>query len=118
MKKKMKIKSKNRLLVFLMKMKCNITFSGLAVLFGVDRTTVSRIFYQVLEILTSATKNYIYWPPKVVVQETTPDCFKPNYSNCRVIIDATEFVVEQPQEIQERVQFFSHYKKDIESKLL
>ena len=40
--------NKNRLLIFLMKMKCGLSFSALGVLFNVHRRTISRIFYDTL----------------------------------------------------------------------
>lgn len=53
-----------------------------------------------------------------MAQETAPKSFQPEYSNCRVIIDATEFIIEQPPTFQERVQFYSHYKKGYRVKVV
>lgn len=114
----MKIPVDNRLLIFLMHMKCNLTFSALAPIFAVHRTTVSNIFYSVLSTLSQACSNFVYWPPKETVQETTPECFKPEYSNCTVIIDSTEFLVEQPPTIEQRCQFYSNYKKGYRIKVV
>lgn len=108
----------DRLLIFLMKMKLGVSFSALSVLFGVHRTTVSRIFYSNLEELASATSNLVFWPSKSVVQRTMPDCFHPNYSNTRVIIDCTEFQVEIPSTVDNRVWCYSHYKKGFTAKVL
>ncbi|OXU16581.1 hypothetical protein TSAR_005423 [Trichomalopsis sarcophagae] len=47
-----------------------------------------------------------------------PKVFKPDYKNCRVIIDATDFVVEQPSTIEQRVKFYSHYKKGCRIKIV
>lgn len=108
----------NRLLIFLIKMKCGLTFSAISVLFGVHRSTVSRIFYSTLNTLATGCQNFVFWPQKEVVQETMPACFKPDYEKCRVIIDATEFVVEQPPTIEQRVQLYSHYKKGYRIKIV
>ncbi|XP_063634357.1 uncharacterized protein LOC134805000 [Cydia splendana] len=112
------VAKEDRLLIFLMKMKLGVTFSALSVLFGVHRTTVSRIFYLYLEELASATSNLIFWPSKSVVQRTMPDCFHPNYSNTRVIIDCTEFQIEVPSTVDNRVWCYSHYKKGFTAKVL
>lgn len=108
----------NKLLIFLIKMKCGLTFSAISVLFNVHRTTISRIFYATLHFLALACKNFVYWPQKEVVQETMPSVFKPDYANCRVIIDATEFVVEKPPTIEHRVKMYSHYKKGFRIKIV
>lgn len=113
-----KITLENNLLIFLIKMKCGLTFSALSVLFKVHRSTISRIFYSTLDYLSLACKNFVYWPEREIVDETMPSVFKPEYSKCRVIIDATEFVVEKPPTIEQRVQFYSHYKKGFRIKVV
>lgn len=112
------MKNDNRLMIFLMKMKSGTTFAGISVLFGMHRITVSKIFHQVLDILAAACKDFVYWPVKEVIQETMPSCFKPEYSNCRVIIDATEFAVQQPRLPAHRMQFYSYYKKGYRIKVV
>ena len=47
-----------------------------------------------------------------------PSCFKETYPTCRVIIDYTEFKVEEPPEVPQRVHFYSHYKKGFTIKVL
>lgn len=101
----------NRLLIFLIKMKTGLSFSAISVLFSVHRSTISRIFNRTLNFLSITCKNFVFWPGKKIVQETMPSVFKPEYSNCRVIIDSTEFVVEQPPTIEQRVHVFSLQKR-------
>ena len=113
-----KITKENRLLIFLCKIKTGLTFSALSVLFSVHRTTISRIFFSILHILASATKDLIFWPEKEIVQGTMPECFKPKYSKTRVIIDCTEFRVEMPAAIDNRNFVYSHYKKGYTAKVL
>lgn len=115
---RMKISNENKLLMFLVKMRLGLTFSALGVLFHVHRSTASRLFYSTLQYLAAACKNFVYWPEKYVVQETMPSVFKPDYSQCRVIIDSTEFVVQQPATVEQRVQFYSHYKKGYRIKIV
>lgn len=45
------VSKKDRLLIFLMKLKTGLTFSALSVLFGIHRTTISRIYYHILQDL-------------------------------------------------------------------
>lgn len=113
-----KVTKENRLFVFLVKMKTGLTFSAISVFFSIHRTTVSRIFHSTLETLSAATANLVFWPSKAGVQGTMPDCFKPDYSNTRVIIDCTEFRIEVPASVDNRVLTYSHYKKGFTAKLL
>ncbi|KAJ8665163.1 hypothetical protein QAD02_006825 [Eretmocerus hayati] len=115
---KWKVKRQDRLLLFLMKLKTGLTFSALSALFLIDRKTVSRIFFQMLEHLVYSTKDFISWPSRDVVQDTMPKCFKDKYSSTRVIIDCTEFRMDIPSQIDERVWCYSHYKHGFTIKLL
>lgn len=98
-----KLSKKNHLLVFFMKIKTSLTYSALGVLFKVDRTTVERIFIQILEYLYSALRNSIKWYDRDTVYAMVPDCFKPKYADVRVIIDYTEFPIEVPAHIDQRI---------------
>lgn len=115
---KCRISKHNRLLMFLMKMKTGLTYLALGVLFGVHRTTVSRIFLSTLQHLTQATANLVYWPDKDTVQASMPECFHPQFSNTRVIIDCTEFKIDVPASVDDRVYTYSNYEKGFTAKLL
>ena len=68
-----------------------------------------------------AWANFIYfklgcapiWPTKGIVIETMPECFKPTYSNTRVIIDCTELFCQKPSSLTIQSSLFSHYKHHI-----
>ena len=113
-----KLSKQDRLLLFLMKMKLGLTSAALGIIFGVHRTTASRQFKSILGILVRKCKNIIQWPSREVVRDLMPDSFKEKYGNCRIIIDCTEFPVEQPPQVNERVHFYSHYKKGFTLKVL
>lgn len=94
------IDNRNKLLIFLIKMKHGLTFAAIGVLFNIHRTTVSRIFFKCLEVLSLKTKNFIFWPSKSTIKETLPNAFLKNYPNARCIIDCTEIKVQQPPTIE------------------
>lgn len=108
----------NKLLIFLMKLKLGITFSALSVLFNVHRTTISRTFFDTLTVLVKKTSEFIFWPSKKTIQETLPEAFKINFPECRCIIDCTEFKVEQPPSVEQRVYMYSRYKSSYTIKVL
>ncbi|KAL3193811.1 hypothetical protein MRX96_000104 [Rhipicephalus microplus] len=60
---------------FLMKMKHGLTFAALGALFSVHLTTVSRVFYAVLDLLRAKTEGWLVWFSREVVQETMPPVF-------------------------------------------
>ena len=112
------ISKENRLLIFLFKMKLGLTFSALVVLFGVHRTTISRVFQSCLAYLAKSCANFIQWPSRFIIDATMPIFFKETYSRCQAIIDCTEFRIEEPPEIPDRVLFYSNYKKGYTIKVL
>ncbi|XP_065301438.1 uncharacterized protein [Dermacentor albipictus] len=99
-----------KMVIFLMKMKLGISFASIAVLFGLHRTTVSRIFFFVLRNLLYSMQHFIPEPPQAAVKATMPACFKVHYPNCRFIIDCTEVRTEEPPTVEQRRALFSHYK--------
>ncbi|KAL1479607.1 hypothetical protein MTO96_051720 [Rhipicephalus appendiculatus] len=108
----------SRLLLFLMKMKHGLTFAALGALFSVHRTTASRVFYAVLDVLHAKTQGWLVWFPREVVQETMPPSFREKYPTCRVIIDCTEVSIETPPEVSEQVNCWSSYKSNFTLKFL
>nr|XP_037276744.1 uncharacterized protein LOC119169834 [Rhipicephalus microplus] len=108
----------SRLLLFLMKMKHGLTFAALGALFSVHRTTASRVFYAVLDLLHAKTEGWLVWFPREVVQETMPPSFKEKYPMCRVIIDCTEVPIEMPPEVSEQVNCWSSYKSNFTLKFI
>jgi len=112
------VKKENRLLIFLIKIKLGISYSAISVLFGIDPSTVSRIFTECLNFLSSKTKDFIFWPDKYSVKQCLPEAFKINYPDCRCIIDCTEVKVEQPNTVEQRVYLYSRYKSNYTIKFL
>lgn len=108
----------NKLLLFLTKLKLNLTFSSLAVLFGLHRTTCSRHFMLILSTLRAKMRPVIYWPSRSTTELMMPDCFKPDYVKCRVIIDCTEVPCAAPNTVHEKVRMYSNYKATYTVKFL
>ncbi|KAJ8676019.1 hypothetical protein QAD02_011805 [Eretmocerus hayati] len=113
-----KIDKRNRLLIFLTKLKSGLTYSALSAIFCVSRSTVSRIFLGILDHLVQATQDFVFWPKRELVQATMPECFKAHFANTRVVIDCTEFRIEIPSDLDNRVWCYSHYKHGFTGKVL
>ncbi|RLU19985.1 hypothetical protein DMN91_008544 [Ooceraea biroi] len=95
------INAQNRLLLFLMKMKLGLTFGAIGVLFHISASSVSSIFYSVLETLHENTKTWIFWLSREAIRSSMPSLFK-NYPNCRAIIDCTEICTDTPPTLEKR----------------
>ena len=95
-----KVSKRDKLLLFFMKLKFNLPFLCLAILFDIDRRTVSDIFTNVLDSMYEVVKKWIWWIPKESVKATMPKSFKESYPDCRVIIDASEVRCECPSSVK------------------
>ncbi|XP_058809330.1 uncharacterized protein LOC131674589 [Phymastichus coffea] len=112
------ISKEDRLFMTLVKLKIGLTFSAMSVLFCKDRTTISKIFFSTVRYLARSTADAVFWPDRVDVQNTMPQCFRTDYGQTRVIIDCREFRVETAPRVDDRVFTYSHYKKAFTAKLL
>ncbi|KAK8764231.1 hypothetical protein V5799_033158 [Amblyomma americanum] len=61
------VNASNKLLLFLMKLKLNLSYSALAVFFGMHRTTCSRHFLLILNLLHAKMRCLIYWPSRSTI---------------------------------------------------
>ncbi|XP_075535522.1 uncharacterized protein LOC142571118 [Dermacentor variabilis] len=100
----------DKILLFLIKLKHGLPFSFLSVLFGIHKTTASRIFKGLLVNIHAATRKWLYWPSQAAVLATLPPCFKLHYPKCRVVIDCTELETEMPPGIEKQNMWYSDYK--------
>ncbi|XP_042147489.1 uncharacterized protein LOC121836605 [Ixodes scapularis] len=108
----------NKLLLFLMKMKLEMSYSSLAVLFCIHRTTASRHFRTVLASLSAATEKWIFRPPSSIILSMLPQCFKAHYPECKMIIDCTEVRTEEPGSVAQQRALYSAYKSGYTLKFL
>lgn len=112
------LNTKDKLLLCLMKLNMGISFASLAVIFGIHRSTASRIFGSCINQLYGATKTWIKFPSQETTRKTLPLSFKKDYPNCRVIIDCTEIRTETPNTNEQRIHLWSHYKSGYTAKYL
>lgn len=100
---------KDRIILCLFKLKLNLTFKCLAVLFRITRQTCSKLFTITLHTLAHVLEDAIYWPSKDEVVSSMPKCFK-NYKNTYVVLDCTEVPIEKPKCLNCKLKLYSHYK--------
>jgi len=109
----------DQVLVFLLKMRLNLTFDFLSILFQKNRGTITNVFYtflysfyytfyqDVMDVIPSLNK----------VRPSCPDSFK-NFSNCRTVIDCDEFFVEPSKILSVKCATYSNYKNRNTFKIL
>ncbi|XP_072395062.1 uncharacterized protein [Diabrotica undecimpunctata] len=115
---KIVISRENRLFILLMKLKTGLSFAAMGALFRIHRTTISKIFFSCLHQLAYRTSNFVFWPDQETVRASIPECFKPGYDDTRAIIDCTEFRIEIPSSLENRVFCYSKYKHGFTFKVL
>ena len=108
----------DELLLCLVKLRHDFPESDLAMRFGVDQSTVSRIFSCYIRCMYFSMKEVDIWPSRALVQRFLPDVFKEKYPHTRVIIDATEFPIEKPANPDVQAATWSNYKNKNTLKLL
>ncbi|XP_040067788.1 uncharacterized protein LOC121834518 isoform X1 [Ixodes scapularis] len=104
------------LLVFT-KLYHNVSFSLLAVLFDVHRTTASSIFKEAIVLLASVLGHAIYWPDKDHVTACLTKHFD-KYRMTRMVLDCTEIAIERPKDLPSQILTYSIYKKTYTAKIL
>ncbi|KAM7290352.1 uncharacterized protein ISCGN_026997 [Ixodes scapularis] len=112
------ISAEDKLTLFLMKLKLGISFTALAALFSVHKTTASRTFKTLLDILSVRLERWVFVPARDIIKESLPPAFKTHYPGCTFIIDCTEIRTETPSDPEQQHYMYSSYKSGYTIKLL
>jgi len=115
-----RVSNEDQLLICLLKLKLDMPLFDIAKRYGVSRTTVHNIFLMYLhalnDILYQGMMNEI--PSLTKSQSSLPDTFG-DLTNCRLIIDCTEFRITTPrQDLNAATASYSNYKHNLTSKFL
>lgn len=105
-----KLSKFNIFIMFFLKLRLNLYDEDIACRFGVHKSTVSRHFHKVLDILYICTESLIKWPDRETLHLTMPTSFKKFFRRCAVIIDCSEVFIERPSNLLARAQVWSNYK--------
>lgn len=99
----------NQFFLFLVYLRTGVSQNFLSILFQIHQTTVSKIINHQSHIIFSKLKSVDIWPSRESVNKSMPLILK-RFPKCRVIIDCTEFPIQQPSSPLLQQQTFSHYK--------
>lgn len=108
---------RKKVVLVLTKLKLNISFACLSVIFDYSPSSCTKYFYTVLHLLALALKPVVYWPTKDAILANMPKCFD-KYKNTRVILDCTEIKVQKCKCLKCRIRTYSHYKGSHTLKIL
>ena len=96
--------------IFFLRIRLNLYEEDIGYRFQFHRTTVSRCFHKVLDVMHAKLSFLIKWPDRETLRQTIPASFRRFFKNCCVIIDCSEVFIEQPSDLRARVQVWSNYK--------
>ncbi|XP_055544923.1 uncharacterized protein LOC129730006 [Wyeomyia smithii] len=97
-------------LVVLIKMKTNLSFSCMSTLFNLQYQTISLVFYRTVPQLKMICTALIPWPSLENVRRNMPHYFRPNYTDVVAVLDCTEMAVKKPTCLHCRINAYLHYK--------
>lgn len=113
-----KIKPEDQFFIVMCRLRRGFTVQHLAHLYGVSKSTISRIFIPWINFMYLKLGQISIWPSREVVTETMPSSFKEKYATTRVIIDCTEVRCEMPSSLLLNSELFSSYKNHVTLKAL
>ena len=113
-----KLSNFQEFLLVLMRLRLNLCEQYLAYRFQVNQSTVCRIFYKCILVLSKRLSALIFWPDRAVLRKTMPTAFREHFAKCAVIIDCFEVFTERPQDLLARAQTWSQYKHHNTAKFL
>lgn len=109
---------KERIVLVFIKLKQDLSFSVLSVLFqNISLSTCRQVYLTILPLLGTIFEQLIYWPSKDEIMSNIPFCFK-NFSNVRVVLDCTEIPAQKPKCLSCKIKLYSYYKSQFTLKFL
>ncbi|XP_034256871.1 uncharacterized protein LOC117654377 [Thrips palmi] len=102
---------KDRVLLTMVKIKLNMSFTAIGVLFNIGRQTCSNYFKNMAPMLARVLKVMIPFPGPEDIRLNLPRSFK-KYRNTRIILDCAETHIEKSKCLKCRVLTWSQYKKN------
>ena len=107
-----------QVILALMRLRLGLSGQDIGYRFGIHRSTVSRIFSDVIDVLFKRLKHLIIWPERDILRKTLPMDFRKHCPNCTVIIDCFEIYIDRPSSLLARAQTYSSYKHHNTAKYL
>lgn len=104
-----KLDVESQILLTLMKLKLNVSFTCLGCFFKLSERTVIDYFFYNINILYSLLKQFIVWLPEDKLAANLPVYFT-MFSDTCVVVDCAEIPVKQNSCLNCSIRTYSHYK--------
>ncbi|XP_043484807.1 uncharacterized protein LOC122512803 [Leptopilina heterotoma] len=101
----------DNILLTLMKIKTNDTFSRLGDRFGLLTSQTSKIFRKTVKPLAHYLKTLVFCPNPTLIKKNLPIPFRASYNQVCIIVDAFEIEIEKPSDPIQQSLTWSDYKK-------
>lgn len=86
---------KERILLTLSKLRCDLGFDVLCVFFGVNRRVCGKCFSSTICLLALVLKPCIHWMSKEDIMMTMPECFS-RFRDTRIVLESIEIRIDSP----------------------
>ena len=101
---------KEEMFLTLVHLQLGLVEQDLAYRFNISQSTISRIICTWINFLYLKLKEIPLWSPRDLIRVNMPQQFRNSYPITRVILDATEIFIEQPNLRELQQMTFSNYK--------
>lgn len=98
------------IVLVLVRIKVNLTFEQMSVIFDMASKKISQLFEEFLPILRTVTGSAIFWPNRQQNLKNLPKCFQPKFTDCQIICDCSEVPIEKPRTLTSQIKSYSNYK--------
>jgi len=117
-KRKHNLNHKERIIMVFLKLRQDLSFVVLSILFKNVTPESCRIIYSsLIPCLAKILSCSIYWPSKEEIISNMPYCFK-KFPNTRIVLDCTEIPIQKPKCLSCRIKLYSNYKSTFTLKFL
>ena len=100
-----------QLIMVLMKLRHSSPLQDLAYRFNISKSTASRVYNSVINVMYHRMQQFIYWPEREYLQMSMPMEFRKTFGvKIAIIIDCFEIFIERPSSLLARAQTWSNYK--------
>jgi hypothetical protein len=102
----------------LVKLRLGVPVNDLAYRMNINRSHISQMFHQWIDVMSRELKCLISWPDKQQLDCNMPPAFKKHFSDVVCIIDCFEVFIERPTSLMARALTYSSYKSHNTLKVL
>lgn len=114
---KAKLSVQDKVLMTYVKLKQNMSYACLSILFNCTAKQCQRIFTEMIHILSKCLKVAIPWPSEKEISRNLPRCFE-DFKDVRVVLDCTEIFLQKSKNLCCQLNTYSHYKGTYTCKFL